>query len=193
MKTFILVKLLVCALFLATGCSVRRIPLDQSIVDQDPTIEYAGGYGHGHYNGNSIDNPRFVADAWRMSRYYRGNAPSNHLLSTFDYQPSDRLNVDPNPYDSYRSGEAPIMRAPAQNTTQPIQNAVETRRRTRNSQTPDWRRSRFVDQTRVKERQVHRSLKQRRQTENTNDVDESNKENSRQKTRKRTRGRKQTK
>lgn len=191
MKAFTIVQLLVCALFLIAGCSVRHIPLDQSVVDRDPVIEYAAEYdGGSYYSGSGINSPRFAADAWRMSQYYRGGIPSNQSSPIFGYQPSDRLNVDPNPYDSYHSSEVPIMRAPAQDTTQPKRNVTETRKRTRSPQTSDWRRDRFVDQTGSKERQVRRSLKQRRQVENIDDDDGSSKEKSRQKTRKRTRRRK---
>ena len=192
MKAFTIVKLLVCALFLiAGGCSVRHIPLDQSVADQDPVIEYAAEYdGGSYYSGSSISSPRFAADAWRMSQYYRGGIPSNQSSTIFGYQPSDRLNIDPNPYDNYRSGEAPIMRAPAQDSAQLKRNVTETRKRTRSPQTSDWRRDRFVDQAGSNERQVRRSLKQRRQVENIDDDDGSSKEKSRQKTRKRTRRRK---
>ena len=191
MKTLFVVKLLACALFLAAGCSVRPIPLDQSIVEQDPAREYATKYDGSYYSVGGISNPRFVADAWRMSQYYRDGVSPNQLLPyPYGDQPPDRLNVDPNPYDSYRSNEAPILRAPAQNATQPTRNAVKSERRARSSRSSNWKRNRFVDRTGAKERQVRRSLKQRRQAENIDDVGESSEEKSRRKTRQRTRRRK---
>ena len=100
------------------------------------------------------------------------------------------MNVDPNPYDSYRRSEAPIMRAPTQYATPSEQKIVETRRRARSPQSSDWRRKRVVDQAGSNGRQVRRSLEQRRHAEGIDEDDGSNKEESRQKNRKRTRRRK---
>ena len=184
MKAFILAKFFVCVLFLL-GCSVRHIPLDQSAVEPDPVMEYVAG---SYYSGNGISSPTFATDAWRMSQYYRG-VSSSQSSSVLGYQTSDRLNVDPNPYDSYRSSEVPVMRAPTQHATSPEQKIVETRRRARSPQSSDWRRKR-VDQAGSNGRQVRRSLEERRHAEDIDEDDGSNKEKSRQKNRKRTRRRK---
>ena len=187
MKAFILVKFFVCVLFLL-GCSVRHIPLDQSAVEPDPVMEYVAG---SYYSGNGISSPSFAPDAWRMSQYYRGGISSGQSSSALGYQTSGRLNVDPNPYDSYRSSEVPIMRAPTTQYAPPSeQEIVETRRRTRSPQSSDWRRKRVVDQAGSNGRQVRRSLEQRRHAEDIDEDDESNKEKSRQKNHKRTRRRK---
>ena len=186
MKAFILVQFFACVLFLA-GCSIRHIPLDQSVVEPDPVMEYVAG---SYYSGNGISSPAFAPDAWRMSQYYRGGGSSSQSSSALGYQTSGRLNVDPNPYDSYRSSEVPIMRAPTQRATPPEQKIVETRRRARSPQSSDWRRKRVVDQAGSNGRQVRRSLEERRHAEDIDEDDGSNNEKSRQKTRKRTRRRK---
>ena len=171
MKAFILAKFFVCVLFLL-GCSVRHIPLDQSAVEPDPVMEYVAG---SYYSGNGISSPTFATDAWRMSQYYRG-VSSSQSSSVLGYQTSDRLNVDPNPYDSYRRSEAPIMRAPTQYATPSEQKIVETRRRARSPQSSDWRRKRVVDQAGSNGRQVRRSLEQRRHAEGIDEDDGANKE-----------------
>ena len=186
MKAFILVQFFACVLFFA-GCSIRHIPLDQSVVEQDPVMGYVAG---SYYSGNGISSPTFAADAWRMSQYYRGGISSSQSSSVLGPQASGRLNVDPNPYDSYRSSEVPVMRAPTQHATSPEQKIVETRRRTRSPQSSDWRRKRVVDQAGSNGRQVRRSLEERRHAEDIDEDDGSNKEKSRQKNRKRTRRRK---
>ena len=56
MKAFILVQFFACVLFLA-GCSIRHIPLDQSVVEPDPVMEYvAGSYYSGNGNGIFCSN-----------------------------------------------------------------------------------------------------------------------------------------
>ena len=93
------------AMFLA-GCSVRTVPLEaeQRIYEDEVDIY------------DSLP-PGFLYDAWQLSQYrqYYGDAPE------FGY----RMNIDPNPHDSYRADEKPIQRAPAQ---QSIQGTTPNRR-----------------------------------------------------------------
>ena len=84
--------------FLA-GCSVRTVPLEeeQRIYEDEPDIY------------DSLP-PGFLYDAWQLSQYrqYYGDAPE------LGY----RMNIDPNPHDSYRADEKPVQRAPAQTSIQ---------------------------------------------------------------------------
>ena len=91
---------LLAAMFLA-GCSIRTVPLEEEqMVHED---EYYRGY-------DSLP-PSFLYDTWQMSQYYHyyGSAPE------FGY----RMNIDPNPNDSYRADEKPVQGAPTQTSIQP--------------------------------------------------------------------------
>ena len=93
----VLVGLLV--VLLLAGCSIRTIPLEeeQRIYEDEMDIY------------DSLP-PGFFYDAWQLSQYrqYYGDA------SGLDY----RMNIDPNPHDSYRADEKPVQRAPAQTSIQ---------------------------------------------------------------------------
>ena len=91
---------LLAAMFLA-GCSVRTVPLEEE------QMVYADEY----YRGYDSLPPSFLYDTWQMSQYrqYYGSAPE------FGY----RMNIDPNPNDSYRADEKPVQSAPAQTSIQP--------------------------------------------------------------------------
>ena len=86
------------AMFLA-GCSVRTVPFEeeQRIYEDEVDI----------YDRLP---PGFLYEAWQLSQYrqYYGDA------SELGY----RMNIDPNPHDSYRADEKPIQRAPAQTSIQ---------------------------------------------------------------------------
>ncbi len=85
-------------MFLA-GCSIRTVPLEEEqwIYEEEVDIY------------DSLP-PGFLYDAWQLSQYrqYYGDAPE------LGY----RMNIDPNPHDSYRADERPIQRAPAQTSIQ---------------------------------------------------------------------------
>ena len=93
------------AMFLA-GCSIRTVPLEeeQRIYEDEVDIY-------------DTLPPGFLYEAWQLSQYrqYYGDA------SELGY----RMNIDPNPHDSYRADEKPIQRAPAQ---QSIQGSTANRR-----------------------------------------------------------------
>lgn len=90
------------AIFLA-GCSVRTVPLEEEQVIYNDEVDLY----------DSLP-PGFLYDAWQLSQYrqYYGNA------SELGYPPSYRMNIDPNPHDSYRADEKPVQRAPAQTSIQ---------------------------------------------------------------------------
>ena len=156
------------AMFLA-GCSIRTIPLEEEqIVYEDEVNIY-----------DSLP-PGFLYDAWQRSQYrqYYGDVPE------LGYPPSFRLNIDPNPHDSYRADEKPVQRAPAQTSIQ----GTTSNRRVGERQDPTAfqqrvNRSRYTrsnrlasestdDRTRVRERLRQRH---RQRTTNTAEDDEDRK------------------
>ena len=166
------------AMFLA-GCSIRTVPLEeeQRIYEDEMDIY------------DSLP-PGFPYDAWQLSQYrqYYGDA------SELGYPPPFRLNVDPNPHDSYRADEKLVQRAPAQTS---IQGTAPNRRvRERQEDSPTQRtvnRSRHTrsnrlasestdDRTRVRE-QVRQRLRQR----TTNAADDDDRKAKRRTTRRRAR------
>ena len=152
------------AMFLA-GCSIRTIPLEEEqIVYEDEMDIY-----------DSLP-PGFLYDAWQQSQYrqYYGDA------SELGY----RMNIDPNPNDSYRADEKPIQRAPAQTS---IQGTTPNRRvgerqdptafqqrvnRSRHARSNRLASESTDDRTRVRERLRQRP---RQRTVNTAEDDEDRK------------------
>ena len=163
----VLVGLLV--VLLLAGCSIRTVPLEeeQRIYEDEVDIY------------DSLP-PGFLYDAWQRSQYrqYYGDVPE------LGYPPSFRLNIDPNPHDSYRADENPVQRAPAQTSIQ----GTTSNRRVGERQDPTAfqqriNRSRYTrsnrlasesteDRTRVRERLRQRH---RQRTVNTAEDDEDRK------------------
>ena len=165
---------LLAAMFLA-GCSIRTVPLEEEqMVHED---EYYRGY-------NSLP-PSFLYDTWQMSQYYHyyGSAPE------FGY----RMNIDPNPNDSYHADEKPVQSAPAQTSIQPStpNHRVEERQdygaseravsRSRHARA-NRLASKSTDDTRVRER-----LRQRHRQRTTNTAKDDDREGRRRTTRRRAR------
>ena len=166
------------AMFLA-GCSVRMVPLEeeQRIYEDEVDIY------------DSLP-PGFLYDAWQLSQYrqHYGDVPE------LGYPPPFRLNIDPNPHDSYRADEKPVQRAPAQRSIQeiiPNRRVGERRDRTPTQRTVN--RSRYTrsnrlasestdDRTRVREQ-----VRQRTRQRTTNTEDDEDREDRRRTTRRRTR------
>ena len=158
------------------GCSIRTVPLEEEqIVYED---EYYRGY-------DSLP-PSFFYDAWQLSQYrqYYGDA------SELGY----RMNVDPNPHDSYRADEKPLQRAPAQTS---IQGTTPNRRvDARQDRTPIQRtinRSRYTRSNRLaaesadSRNRLRRQLEQRHRQRTTNTEDDEDREVQRRTTRRRAR------
>ena len=162
------------AMFLA-GCSVRTVPLEEEQLIYEDEVDFY----------DSLP-PGFLYEAWQLSQYrqYYGDA------SELGY----RMNIDPNPHDSYRAGEKPIQRAPAQTS---IQGQTPNRRvREHQDRTPTQRkvnRSRHArsnrlaaepttDRTRVREQ-----LRQRPHQRTTNTADDEDRKSQRRTTRRRAR------
>ena len=97
------------AMFLA-GCSIRTVPLEE---EQRIYEDEVGIY-------DSLP-PSFLYEAWQLSQYRQYHDYTPEL----GYPLPFRLNIDPNPHDSYRADEKPIQRAPAQ---QSIQGSTPNRR-----------------------------------------------------------------
>ena len=162
------------AMFLA-GCSVRTVPLeeDQRIYEDEADIY------------DSLP-PGFLYDAWQLSQYrhYYGDA------SELGY----RMNIDPNPHDSYRADEKPIQRAPAQQSIQGI--TLDRRVGERRDRTPTQRTvtrsrtrsNRIAAESTDDRRRVREQLRQRprQRTADTSD-DNGDREAQRQTTRHRAR------
>ena len=156
------------AMFLA-GCSIRTVPLEEEqVVYEDEMDIY-----------DSLP-PGFLYDAWQQSQYrqYYGDVPE------LGYPPSFRLNIDPNPHDSYRADEKPVQRAPAQTS---IQGTTSNRRvgerqdptafqqrvnRSRHARSNRLASESTDDRTRVRERLRQRH---RQRTTNTAEDDEDRK------------------
>ena len=162
------------ATFLA-GCSVRTVPLEEEQLIYEDEVDFY----------DSLP-PGFLYEAWQLSQYrqYYGDA------SELGYW----MNIDPNPHDSYRAGEKPIQRAPAQTS---IQGQTPNRRvREHRDRTPTQRkvnRSRHArsnrlaaestaDRTRVREQ-----LRQRPRQRMTNTADDDDRKSQRRTTRRRAR------
>ena len=164
---------LLAAMFLA-GCSIRTVPLEEEqMVHED---EYYRGY-------DSLP-PSFLYDTWQMSQYYHYYGSASDL--------GYRMNVDPNPNDSYRADEKPVQGAPAQASLQastanrrveerqdrtPTQRTVNRSRHTRSNRLASESTD---DRTRVREQ-----LRQRQRTTNT--VKDDDREARRRTTRRRAR------
>ena len=166
---------LLAAMFLA-GCSIHTVPLEEEqMVHED---EYYRGY-------DSLP-PSFLYDTWQMSQYYHyyGSAPE------FGY----RMNIDPNPNDSYRADEKPVQSAPAQTSIQPstANRRVEERQdhsptqgivsRSRHARVNRLASESTDDRTRVRER-----LRQRHRQRPTKTADDEDRGARRQTTRRRAR------
>lgn len=163
----VLVGLLVTLLL--AGCSIRTVPLEEEQrIYEDETDIY-----------DSLP-PGFFYDAWQRSQYrqYYGDVPE------LGYPPSFRLNIDPNPHDSYRADEKPVQRAPAQTSIQgttsnrrvgerqdptAVQQRVNRSRHTRSNRLAS---ESTEDRTRVRERLRQRH---RQRTVNTAEDDEDRK------------------
>ena len=161
-------------MFLA-GCSIRTVPLEEE------QLVYEDEY----YRGYDGLPPSFLYDTWQMSQYYHyyGSTPE------FGY----RMNIDPNPNDSYRADEKPVEHAPAQASQASTPNRrVEERQdygaseravsRSRHARANRLASESTDDRTRVRER-----LRQRHRQRTTNTVKDDDREGRRRTTRRRAR------
>ena len=165
------------AMFLA-GCSVRIVPLEeeQRIYEDEMDIH------------DSLP-PGFLYDAWQLYQYrqYYGDVPE------LGYPPPFRLNIDPNPNDSYRADEKPVQRATAQTS---IQGTTPNRRvRERQEDSPTQRainRSRHARSNRLAadstndRTSVREQLRRRSRQRTTSTEDDEDREPRRRPTRRRT-------
>ena len=160
--------------FLA-GCSVRTVPLEEEQLIYEDEVDFY----------DSLP-PGFLYEAWQLSQYrqYYGDA------SELGY----RMNIDPNPHDSYRAGEKPVQRAPAQTS---IQGPTPNRRvREHWDRTPTQRKvnrsrharsNRLADESTNDKRRVREQLRQRPRQRTTNTEDDGDRKSQRRTTRRRAR------
>lgn len=153
-----------------TGCSARLVPLDQpyEAVDEREEAVYDGYY----FGGYGSPPPHYSYDAWHMSHYYQ-YAEDLHYGG---------YAIAPNPNDSYTEDEAPIRRAPTQDSVQPTnsnrQNSRRVGQREDNSFQRSGNRSRQTSSGERREngRETWRRLKQRRHLpDRDTEVDEERK------------------
>ena len=162
------------AMFLA-GCSIRTIPLEEEqVVYEDEMDIY-----------DSLP-PGFLYDAWQQSQYrqYYGDA------SELGY----RMNIDPNPHDSYRADEKPVQRAPAQTS---IQGTTPNRRvgerqdptafQQRVNRSRHARSNRLASESTDNRTRVRERLRQRHRQRTTNTEEDDDREAQRRTTRRRAR------
>ena len=112
---------LLASVFLA-GCSIRAIPFDPSLDEEQAVSDEREAADYGSYYSGTYDSlpPEFSYNAWQMAQYYRyaNEPPYAGYVSEFGYLPPERMNMDANPNDSYRSDEKPIRQAESQRSVQ---------------------------------------------------------------------------
>ena len=166
------------AMFLA-GCSVRIVPLEeeQRIYEDEMDIY------------DSLP-PGFLYEAWQQSQYrhYYGDVPE------LGYPPPFRLNIDPNPHDSYRADEQPVQRAPAQRSIQeatPNRRVGERRDRTSSQRAVNrsrhTRSNRLASESTADRTRVREQLRQRYRQRTADTEDDEDRKAKRRTTRRRAR------
>ena len=157
----IVLMILLAGVFLV-GCSIRTIPLEEEqLIYEDEVGVY-----------DSLP-PGFLYDAWQLSQYrqYYGDA------SELGY----RMNIDPNPNDSYRADEKPIQRAPAQRSIQgtPPKRQVGERQDRTPQRTVNRSRhahsNRLASESTDAKPRVREQLQQRRRQRTTDPADDDRK------------------
>ena len=160
--------------FLA-GCSVRTVPLEEKQQIYEDKVDIY----------DSLP-PGFLYDAWQLSQYrhYYGDAPE------LGY----RMNIDPNPHDSYRADEKPVQRAPAQ---QSIQGTTPNRRvgehrdpaafQQRVNRSRHARSNRLATDSTDDRNPVREQLRQRRRQQTIDTAEDDDRKVQRRTTRRRTR------
>ena len=167
------------AMFLV-GCSVRTVPLEKE------QIVYEDGYYHEY---DSLP-PSVLYDTWQLSQYYQyyGYGPG------LGYLPPYRMNIDPNPHDSYRADEKPVQRAPVQRSVQ----GTSANRRVREhqdhsasqrlvSRSRHARSSRVAADSKSDRKGFREQLRQRHRQRRTDTVEADDREVQRRTTRRRAR------
>ncbi len=166
------------AIFLA-GCSVRTIPLEEE------TIVYEDEY----YRGYDRLPPSLLYDAWQLSQYRHYYGATSALGYPLPY----RMNIDPNPHDSYRADEQPVQRAPAHTSVQGTANRRVGERRDQTEFQRRVNRSRHTrsnrltaDSTEDRSR-LRKQLRQRHRQRRTDTADDEDRKAQRRTTRRRAR------
>lgn len=166
------------AIFLA-GCSVRTIPLEEE------TIVYEDAY----YRGYDRLPPSLLYDAWQLSQYRHYYGATSALGYPLPY----RMNIDPNPHDSYRADEQPVQRAPAHTSVQGTANRrvgehrdqTEFQRRVNRSR--HTRSNRLTADSTEDRSRLRKQLRQRHRQRRTDTADDEDRKAQRRTTRRRAR------
>jgi len=176
---------LLASAFLA-GCSIRAIPFEPPLAEERAASERDSAYYGSLHGGYDSVPPEFSYNAWQMAQYYRyANEPSYAGYAyELGYLPPERMNIDPNPNDSYRADEVPIRQAPLQRSVQAAEtsrqsNRLDGQERNNVSVQRAERRTRHepsdssTSPNQEKERDVQQQLKQRRgQSDDSSMTDE---------------------
>ena len=164
------------SIFLA-GCSVRTVPLEEE------TIVYEDEY----YRGYDRLPPSLLYDTWQRSQYHHYYGATAAL----GYPPLYRMNVDPNPHDSYRADEQPVQRAPAHTSIQSNRRAGERRDQNefqqRVSRSRHARSNRLAADSTEDRSRLRKQLRQRHRQRTTNAAKDDDREAQRRTTRRRAR------
>lgn len=196
---FVWIGLLASA-FLA-GCSIRAIPFEPPLAEERAASERDSAYYGSYYSGAYDSVPReFSYNAWQMAQYYRyANEPSYAGYAyEFGYLPPERMNIHPNPNDSYRADEVPIRQAPFQRSVQAAETSRQSNRldgQERNNVSVQRAESRIRHEPAdsstpphgEKERDVQQQLKQRRGQSDDSSMTDEEREAQRRKVRQRAR------
>ena len=166
------------AIFLA-GCSVRTVPLEEG-----PII-----YEEEYYRGYDRLPPSFFYDTWQLSQYRHYYGATSALGYPLPY----RMNIDPNPHDSYRADERPVQRAPAHTSIQGTANRrvgehrdqTEFQRRVNRSR--QARSNRLTADSTEDRSRLRKQLRQRHRQRTTNATKDDDREAQRRTTRRRAR------
>ena len=167
---------LLAAMFLA-GCSVRTVPLEE-----EPIV-----YEDEYYRGYDRLPPSLFYDTWQLSQYHYYYGATSGL----GYPLSHRMNIDPNPHDSYRADEQPVQRAPAHTSIQSNRRVGERRDQTefqqRVNRSRHTRSNRLAADSAEDRSRLRKQLRQRHRQRTTNAAKDDDREAQRRTTRRRAR------
>lgn len=167
------------AMFLA-GCSIRTVPLEEE------RIVYEDEY----YQRYDRLPPSLFYDTWQLSQYHYYYGATSGLGYPLPY----RMNIDPNPHDSYRADERPVQRAPAHMSVQEPtakrrvgerRNQAEFQQRVNRSR--HARSNRLTADSTEDRSRLRKQLRQRHRQRTTNTADDEDRKSQRRTTRRRAR------
>ncbi|MCZ6679237.1 MAG: hypothetical protein O7E52_18565 [Candidatus Poribacteria bacterium] len=151
----------------STGCSIRFAPLGQPQYEADQADYEREEAVYDEYYPGGSPPPDFFYNTWQMSQYYRyaNERYDGGHASGVGYLPSDRMNIDPNPNDSYRTDEAPVRRALSRRSLQPAEPQPQ-----HNHRAEQRRNSALSQRTANRSRSAHANLSSAEQRNDGSDT-----------------------